>query len=103
MIKEVEGLSTKIQSKTLAETEFLLESRIDLVVSGPARRVTAQVTPGPIGGQHERRRVEPVVDGLIGGIDRDARNQVGALRAGVAVGKLAGAAFDGDVHRTAGA
>jgi hypothetical protein len=101
MIEEVEGLGAEIQTEALAEAEFLLQSRVDLVVSGPARSITPQVAPGPFGRQHECRGIEPVVDGLISGINRDTRHQVGALSTGVAIRKLAGTPPDGDVHRTA--
>src|ERR1700692_2903816 len=103
MIKEIEGFRAEVQTEALAKPEFLLQRGVDLVVPWPARRVAAQVAPGPWGGQRESRRVEPAVDGLIGGVERHALYQIGPLRTVVAIRKLVRAPLNGDIHRASSA
>src|SRR5471032_3606698 len=79
VIQQVVSRGAQTQAHPLRHPEPLLQRGVHLVVSRPEGGIAAQVAPGPIGRRGKCRRIEPLVDRLVGRIDRNSGNQVRPL------------------------
>src|SRR5579885_3340872 len=98
VIEEIVSGGAKIQSQTLGEAEALLQGAIDFEHARPIGDVPPEIPPSSIGRRGEGGGIEPVIDGLAGGVDGCAGDEIRPLARGVAVGQSAGFAGHGDVH-----
>src|SRR5262245_59982715 len=103
MVEQVESRGPEIKGEPLRQLEGLRERTVNLVISGATSDESAQITPSPFRRNRERRRVEPVINGLIRRIERHTRNEVRALAGGVPVGQIRRLSRQRDIERQPGA
>src|SRR5262245_2185071 len=103
MVEQVESRGPEIKGEPLRQLEGLRERTVNLVVPGATSDESAQIAPSPFRRNRERRRVEPVVDGLIRRVDRHTRNEVRALAGSVPVRQVRRLSRQRDVEWQSGA
>src|SRR6266540_4794991 len=99
-IEDVERLEPELEVLRAADGEAFLQREVGLEKAGRADDVALGVAPRAGPGQHERRGIEPLLRGLVGRIQRDARDDIGALARVVAVGQVAHTAARGNDQGT---
>src|SRR6516162_11439253 len=85
MVEQVKSRGPEIKGEPLRQLEGLRERTVNLVVPGATSDESAQIAPSPFRRNRERRRVEPVVNGLMRRVERHTRNEVRSLARGVPV------------------
>src|SRR5438477_5459511 len=107
MVEQVKRLESELHGQPFDNGSLLLERRVHFIIPGATSNVAPKVSPrereGPCerGRYGERRWIEPVVDGSMGGVNRDTGDQVRPLIPTVAIGPVLRAHIYYDVNRTA--
>src|SRR5438876_1016595 len=107
MVEDVKRLESELHGQPFGNGSFLLERRVDFIIPGATSSVVSQVPPlvrerpGVRGRYGERGWIEPVVDGSMGGVNRDTGNQVRPLIPPHAVGPVRRAHVYSHVNRAA--
>src|SRR5579871_3448900 len=101
MVEDVKCLHSELQCHLFSNGRLLLERGVDFIITGPTTNVASKIPPRPDGRYRECGRIEPIIDGLVGRINRHAGDQVWTLIPCVAVGQVRWGPVHLDVNRTA--